>query len=265
MNNENASDPQEKLDCLVALPAFNEEKAIGPLLEKTLALLPENSGILVVDDGSTDRTASIVQTFTTDHPVYLFAHDRNLGLAAAIRSLLTQGTRMLSDQGRLVIMDADASHLPEQIAELQQKLDQGFDVVIASRYTSSSQIQGVHPLRQLITTFSKHFFRLFLGELPAADLSCGFRMYRAQMLRSAFARFGDKLITVEGFCVTVEILVKLKWAGAKIAEIPLRLRYDLKESPSRMRFFHTSLEYIRLLTQLRSQRKQQQAIPAKKE
>ena len=240
-------------DQVVAFPAYNEEKAIGSLLEKTLASMPVNAGILVVDDGSTDRTASVVESFVAEHPVHLVRHGKNKGLAAAIRTLLTEATKRLSEDGQLVIMDADGSHSPYQIDQLRRTFEEGYDIVIASRYTAQSEIRGVSALRRSITTASRYFFRMILGPLPAKDLSCGFRMYRAGLIKSALDQPDRNLITVQGFCVTVELLVKLHWMGARIAEIPLKLRYDLKESPTRMKFFRTAMEYWRLLFTLRAE------------
>ena len=71
------------------------------------------------------------------------------------------------------------------------------------------------------------------------------------LLRRAAQVYGEGFIISAGFGVMVEIITKLSWLGARVAEIPLRLRYDLKTSPSRMRLWHTALEYLGLLWRMR--------------
>ncbi len=243
------------LALLVALPAFNEEDALPKLLPAVFAALPERSGLLVVDDGSADRTAALVEEQLTAHPVALLRHGTNRGLAAAMRSIMITALDLLADEGQLVVMDADGSHAPEQIAALRERAAAGFDVVICSRYAAQAEVRGVPAYRRWLTGVSKWIYRLFLGPPPALDLSCGYRLYRAPLLRRAAAAFGNNLIESAGFGVMVEILTKLSWLGARVAEVPLRLRYDLKTSPSRMHLFHTAREYLGLLWRLRVIRK----------
>jgi dolichol-phosphate mannosyltransferase len=239
---------------LIAFPAFNEAAAIGPLLREALAALPAGGGVLVVDDGSGDQTAALAAEIAGTQPVQLVRHGVNRGLAAAVRTIIEQAVVLLTPDGSLVILDADGSHSPAQIAALREKAATGCDVVIASRYAAGGEIRGVPAHRRFFTTFSKLIYRAMLGPPPARDLSCGYRLYRAELLRRAVAAFGDNLIVETGFGVMVELLTKLAWLGARVGEIPLVLRYDLKQSPSRMRLGRTIREFIFLLWRLRAER-----------
>ena len=186
-----------------------------------------------------------------EHPVALLRHGVNRGLAAAMRSIMNAAPDLLAADGALVVMDADATHSPTQIAELRERAAQGFDVVICSRYATGGEVRGVPAYRRWLTGGSKFIYRAFLGRPPALDLSCGYRLYRAPLLRRAAQVYGEGFIISAGFGVMVEIITKLSWLGARVAEIPLRLRYDLKTSPSRMRLWHTALEYLGLLWRMR--------------
>jgi len=254
------NDPMKKngfsnLDLLVALPAYNEEAALGKLIENILALLPQNSGILIVDDGSKDSTASIVEKASSKGPVALIKHGTNKGLGAAVRTLFIHGVPMLAERGKLVLMDADGTHTPDQIAQLKAKSEQGYDLVVCGRYVEGGQSHGVPGYRRFLSVAARCIVSIFLGELPAKDITSGYRMYDAKLLRAAMAKYGDRFVTTSGFGVMVEILSKLTWIGANVAEVPLILRYDLKKGASKMRLFKTFFQYLRLLAALRVERK----------
>jgi len=86
----------------------------------------------------------------------------------------------------------------------------------------------------------------------ARDYTCGFRLYRAATLRRAAAAWGDALIEEAGFTCMAELLLKLGRGGARVAESPLILRYDLKEGASKMKMMRTISRYFTLIQRIRS-------------
>ena len=126
------------------------------------------------------------------------------------------------------------------------RLDQGFDVVIASRFRHLGGQMGVSKYRSLLSYAANMFMKLCFPISGVRDYSCGFRAYRGRTVRAAVATFGNKFIQLKelGFVCTLEKLIKLRLLGARFAEVPFMLRYDQKRSPSKMIASMTTLGYL---------------------
>jgi len=92
--------------------------------------------------------------------------------------------------------------------------------------------------------------RMLLGKQAVKDVSSGYRLYKASLIRQAQQAYGDQLIVSNGFTVTIELLVKMKRIGARIDQIPLILRYDMKKGPSKIRIKRTIVQYLHLFCHL---------------
>jgi dolichol-phosphate mannosyltransferase len=251
-----ATPPPIRSICL-ALPAYNEAGAIGALLDAAGAVLnaePLDSwSIVVVDDGSWDETASIVEERAAREPrIRLVRHEKNRGLGPAIITGLRAGLEAGSGPTHLIVgMDADMTHPPETIPSMRAAADAGADLVIASRYQPGSRQMGVPFFRLLMSIGARLLFWHYLNLPGVRDYTCGFRGFRASLLEEGFNRFGDKLITRSGFACTDELLVHLALLGPTIREVPFILRYDRKQGASKMQLGVTIRETIHLLREHR--------------
>ena len=113
-------------------------------------------------------------------------------------------------------------------------IEEGHEVVIASRYRPGARMVGVPQSRQLFSLGMRWLFRILFPITGVRDYSSGFRAYRAGLLLEAFSRWGDRFISESGFACMVEILLKLGRLGAIMCEVPLILRYDRKPGISKM-------------------------------
>lgn len=228
------------------LPAFNEETALGRLLPRVREVNEEHgldARVVVVDDGSSDRTAEVASSLGAE----VIRHARNLGLAAALRTGFEHLARRTSPDGVVITMDADDSHEPGQIPAIIGRVDEGFDVVIASRFRPGAQVLGVPAARRILSVFGVLVYRVLVPIRGVRDYTCGFRAYRAAILKLAIERFGDAFITEPGFAATADILLKLRRLdGVRMAEVPLVLRYDRKPGASKMRVGANVVASIRL-------------------
>jgi dolichol-phosphate mannosyltransferase len=225
------------------MPAYNEEQDLPGLLERIEHALAgwANYRVLIVDDGSKDRTAAIAREAAQRMPVELIQHQRNQGLGAAIRTGLRAAA---AGEGVVVTMDADNSQDPALIRAMVERLGQGFDVVIASRFQPGSKEVGVPPFRLFLSHLSSAGIRILAPYPGARDYTCGFRAYRVEALRKLIAAFGDEAFLREnGFACMLELLLNLRVVGARVAEVPLVLRYDLKAGASKMRVMRTIWRY----------------------
>jgi len=79
------------------------------------------------------------------------------------------------------------------------------------------------------------------------DYTCGYRAYRAEVLRAAYAKYGDQFVDQQGFQCMVDILLKLRRMSLIFGEVPMILRYDFKKGASKMRVFRTAYNTLRIL------------------
>jgi len=237
---------------IVALPAYNEEASLGMLLDAYAQLIREHPElhikIIVVNDGSTDRTSQVLSEYSKILPLETVNHEQNRGLGQAIRTCLYEAIkRCRSDNDIIVSMDADNTHLPEYIPLLVEKIKSGADIVIASRFRQGSREIGVPFMRRVYSRGARMLFALFLGLPGVRDYTCGYRAYRAGLIRKALEYYGDHIIARNGFACTDDLLVNLAIFTKKIAEIPFILRYDNKIGKSKLPLFSTILETLKLL------------------
>lgn len=235
---------------IITLPAYNEESTLPTLLESIRESMQENQidyRVVVVDDGSSDKTAETARAFATRIPIRVIEHEANRGLGEAIRTGLIAALDAASDRDIIVTMDSDNTHSPGLIARMVRGVREGNDVVIASRYRPGSVIRGVPRYRRLLSFGGRIAFSLLFPTPNVRDFTSGFRAYRAGLLRHAFAVYGPALVAESGFSCMVDILLKLRKLGAIMNEVPLILRYDLKFGVSKMLVVRTIGDTLRLL------------------
>jgi dolichol-phosphate mannosyltransferase len=237
------------------LPAYNEEQSLPALLERIDdALFEANLAycILLLDDGSQDRTAAIAEQAAERLPLLLERHPVTLGLGAAIRDGLMKACELADPRDILVTMDADNSHSPELILRLVRAVREGHDVVIASRYRPGSRVRGVPLARRLLSYWGSWLFRILFPIPGVRDYTCGYRAYRAALLQSVVAEEGSAFFDQDGFQAMVDILLKLRRRESLLfGEVPLILRYDFKEGASKMDVGRTLRNTLALMAKRR--------------
>lgn len=234
----------------ILLPAFNERKALPKLfntIEQAFTMAGEEYTVVVVDDGSTDETVKIAQDYAVGMPVIVLQHATNKGLGAAMNTGLSYLSRVAVDTDYIVALDADNTHNPQLIFTMIDKSREGQDVVIASRYASGGREIGLTLHRKLLSRGASVLLSAFFRVKGAKDYTCGFRAYSARIIKLAFQFYGEKFVEEKGFVCMAEILVKLDRLSARVGEVGLVLRYDLKEGASKMQVGKTIFGYFRLI------------------
>jgi dolichol-phosphate mannosyltransferase len=220
------------------------------------ALQGRSCQVLVVDDGSQDGTAAVVQSAAQSAPVTLVSHPRNLGLGAAIQTGLRAACERAVGGDVIVTMDADNTHPPQLILEMEKAVQHGSEVVIASRYAPGGEEIGLKLHRKLLSLGSSWLMSVFVPVQGVRDYTCGYRAYRAGLLKEAFDFYDGALVEETGFTCMAEILLKLSaMRPVAINEVPLVLRYDLKLTPSKMKIWRTIRRYISLIRRQVAQRR----------
>jgi dolichol-phosphate mannosyltransferase len=238
----------------VVLPAYNEAANVGAVL-RSLEKAGTDSGLrmhaIVVDDGSSDSTGEVVRSHDAKLEITLIQHPTNLGLGAALRSGLLKAIDIAGDHDVIVTMDADDTHTPAAIVEMVRRIDEGLDVLIASRYRGGAQVVGVPPSRRFLSYSASLLFRVVFPIRGVRDFTCGYRAYRAPILRMATSRYRQEFVNQEGFQCMVDILLKLSRMNLRFGEVPLVLRYDRKSGKSKMKVLRTIWKTLALLLRRR--------------
>ena len=237
----------------VVLPAYNEEENLGTLLSKIKFTMEDENitcyEVIVVNDGSTDNTRSITEGFAEIMPVKLINHPVNQGLGNTIRDGLLEAARRSDQEDIIITMDADDTHSPGLMLKMLRTIKEGHDVVIASRYQPGSRVIGLVWYRKWISYMASVIFRMLMPIRGVKDFTCGYRAYRANVLKRAIDMFGDGFIDQEGFQVMVDILLKLRKMHIIFGEVPFILRYDQKKGHSKMNLKKTTFNTLKLILQ----------------
>ena len=233
------------------LPAFNEEASLPKLLpriKETFQNTDTPYELVIVNDGSTDRTAEIISEFQKDpdFPITVIEHPINRGLGETERDGFEYVANNASDEDVLVRVEGDDTHDPKYIFDLISKLNEGYDVVNTSRFQPGGDQKGLNTYRKAISRAANTFMKLLFNIKGVKDYSCGFRAYRATVIKGAVKIFGNNFVQLRGlgFTTTLETIVKLHILGCKFAEVPFVLRYDMKESDSKMVSSITTMGYF---------------------
>lgn len=202
---------------LVVVPAWNEEAVISQVLAE-LAALAEPFDVLVVDDGSTDRTTAVAQAAGATVLQLPF----NIGVGGAMRAGLVYAQRHGYDG--VVQVDADGQHDPAQIERLLEALAE-VDVAVGSRFASGSGYQVRGPRRWAMRLLARSLSRTCRTRLT--DVTSGFRATGPRAI-GLLARYYPS----EYLGDTVESLVVVQKAGLKVREVAVTMRPRAGGTPS---------------------------------
>jgi glycosyltransferase involved in cell wall biosynthesis len=203
------------LQTSVIVPTYNEKENLEPLATQLLAL-PVDVHVIVVDDNSPDGTGEIADRLAgeSDGRLSVIHRAGKLGLGTAyiagFRCALSNGAELICT------MDADFSHNPRYISAMIEKIGQGYDLVIGSRYVTGGGTSGCTLKRKLLSWGANAFARVLLG-LHAHDTTAGFRCYRREVLEDV----GLDTIKADGYSFLVEMLYHVQSRGWRVGEVPI--------------------------------------------
>jgi dolichol-phosphate mannosyltransferase len=224
---------------LVVIPTYNESENIERMLHRIRECLPE-AGILVVDDGSPDGTASIVEKVAVElSDLRLIRRSAKSGLGSAYRAGFAWGLERGYDA--FVEIDADFSHDPAALPGLLAPLTQGYDVSIGSRYVEGGSIPNWAWHRHMLSRGGNAYADAVLG-LGVHDSTAGYRAYSADILR----RLDLERIRAEGYGFQIEMTFRAKQHGAAVCEVPISF-VDRTAGESKMSSFIV-IEALALVT-----------------
>lgn len=203
---------------LVILPTYNEADNVPVLIPRIFKYLPDCT-VLVIDDGSPDRTAEIAKSLTNKYPnLEVINQGAKMGLGSAYRFGFLWGVSRGFDE--LIQMDSDMSHRVRDLSNLiEMKSRLGADLVIGSRWISGGEIENWSKGRELLSRFANRYVRTVLN-LGINDSTSGFRVYSADLIK----KLELEDMKSEGYCFQIEMTRAARKAGGKIVEVPITFR-----------------------------------------
>lgn len=194
----------------VIVPAYNEEQTIASVIEALLAQAPNLHEIIVVDDGSSDRTAEIAAHYSETNPcVHLIRQPKNQGKTAALRAGFAASTGDV-----VVVQDADLEYDPTDIPGLIDPIGRGkADVVYGSRFmirSASRVLYFRHFLANQVLTFLSNL----LTDLNFTDVETGYKAFRGEIIR-------NMIIETRGFGFEIEVTAKVAKLKCRVYEVPI--------------------------------------------
>jgi dolichol-phosphate mannosyltransferase len=230
--------------------AYNEEENLPRLLsaiQSVAASIDTPSSVILVDDGSVDRTVEVAEGFGNTIPVHVERHATNLGVGEGFRTGFRSVLAMAKDGDVVFTLEADNTGDLSLLPALLEKINGGADVCLASCYLSGGDVRGVPWTRKVLSKSINLVMRAIFPIENCHTYSSFYRAYRSEILRLADTRFGDQFIVSDGFTVAAEILFKLRRLGARMDEVPMVLHFGERRGKSKMKVARTILDYISFL------------------
>jgi dolichol-phosphate mannosyltransferase len=205
---------------LIIVPTFNELANAPILIERIFKRIP-NSHILIIDDGSPDKTGEKIKEIQSKYPssLFLLERARKSGLGSAYRTGFAWGLERGYEE--LIEMDADLSHRVRDLKKLidAKELKPNTDLVIGSRWMPGGKTENWSKSRELLSRAANLYVRAMLG-MGVKDSTAGFRIYSSSILK----KLNLEAIKSEGYSFQIEMTRAIHKLGGNIIEVPITFR-----------------------------------------
>ncbi len=207
--------PSKEMKASIVIPAYNEEKRITPFLLSLLdfTMRMKESEVIIVNDGSTDKTLEIIHTIAKENSlIKIISYEHNQGKGWAVK----QGIEAAQGE-KIVFMDADGSIPPSEIPKILEKLDQ-YDVVVGDRTSPYSHVTQSTIRRLIGIMFNSYVRILFQEDIP--DHLCGFKGFQKQIAKDLFRE-----LKTQGWIFDVELFCLIKKKKYSLFMLPISWGY----------------------------------------
>jgi len=208
----------ENASISVIVPCYNEEKTIYQNLKKIYRYLEPRFSkfeIIAVNDGSQDKTVREIKRLQQEYPIHLIDNSINEGKGKVIRD------GMLVARNEVVMfIDADLGIPIEELEKFMAEIENGYDLVIASRFVPGLKIR--RPVlwhRKIMEKAFRLMRMLIINHWKVKDTQCGFKVFRAEAAKNIFPK-----VTVKRFAFDAEVIYIAKKFDYKIKELPISLQ-----------------------------------------
>ena len=225
----------------VCIPSRNEAPTVGLLLWKirqVFAAFPREYQLLVLDDGSTDSTAEVLEPYARVLPLTVIRRDSSQGYAASVEELLRKAVELTDRPKRdaAILMHADFAHSPQIVPDLVRRIESGADLVVAEGQLAGEPSRGHRILRRHAPTL----LRGVVTVPTVKDLVSGYSAIRLVALRNAIRSQAGQLLHTDGWAANAELFWRTARYARRVETVPSVERHDLRSRPSRIRPWDTA-------------------------
>ena len=218
----------------ILIPVYNEEGLIAGTLSRLFSEVKLPYRAIIINDGSMDKTESIVRTFLLSHPdTFVLFNQSHLGFSSAIK----QGLALVPENETFVVVMADGCDEVRLIEDMHSRIVQGqADVVCACRYMPAARRIGGSIVKAIGSRFVNLFFSL-RTKGQCRDMTNSFKMFKKDVLRNT-------VIEAKGFDISLELALKAYLGGYRINDIPT-IWTERGRGKSKFHIIKDGLVYIR--------------------
>lgn len=233
----------------ICIPSRNEERTIGVLLwkvRKVMLELGRDYRIIVLDDASNDGTVLLLEKYKRVLPLTILQEERPVGYGRALERLIREASSRARYPKRdaIVTMQGDFTESPDYLTTLIKTYEGGADIVAGK--LEEDIVSSPRRVR-LARWLSRWALRRAYADAPIEDPLCGFRAYRAVVVKKALRVVGDApLLSRDGWAANAELMKVLTPFTRRIGEAPLGLRYDIRWRGTRVKPIQTAREVLRV-------------------
>jgi glycosyltransferase involved in cell wall biosynthesis len=237
----------------VCIPSHDEAPTVGLLLWKirqVFAAFPREYQLLVLDDGSTDTTAAVLEPYARVLPLTVIRRAERQGYAGSVEELLRKAVELTDRPKRdaAILMHADFAHNPQTIPDLVRRIESGADMVVVE-----SRLEG-EPSRayRLLRRHGPALLRGVVSVPAVKDVVSGFAAIRLVALRNAIRSQTDRLLHTEGWAANAELYWRAGRYARRVETVSSVERHDLRTRPSRIQPWETAVALWRARRVLRA-------------
>ena len=218
----------------ICIPSYNEAPTIGLLLWKirqVFAGFPREYHLLVLDDGSSDSTAEVLERYTRVLPLTVTRHQSRRGYAESVEEILRQAVQRTDRPKRdaAILMHADFTHNPQFIPDLVRRIESGADIVIGQ-----AKVEGERSrTRRLVRRLAPVLLRGVVSVPGVSDVVSGFAIFRLVTLRNAFRTGTPPVLSTEGWAANAELYGRSAKFARRVETLATVERHDLRQRSSR--------------------------------
>jgi dolichol-phosphate mannosyltransferase len=202
--------------------------------------------VLLVDDGSTDGTADLAHKLGRSLDMTILRHEHNLGPGRAFATAFSHLRTKLGVDDLVITMEGDNTSRVELIRQMLLRLQEGFDVILASPYMYGGGIRNTSAFRVFMSTMANLFVKELLGLNGILTVSSFFRLYTGRFLKKMQSIFGVGIIERPGFECMTEMMMKMVMINTKLSEIAMVVDTHARVGKSRMHIWRTVRGYLAL-------------------
>lgn len=221
------------------IPTYNDAENLKDLMNNIFRVLKnEKYKVLLVDDGSTDKTSIEIQKLSKSFPVQKIGYKTNKGPGSAFKYGFKYLNPYLKDKDIVITMEADNTADYRIITEMLNKLDK-YDIVLASPLSPNGKLIGLDQTRKFLSQVASRVDKLLFRIDGVNTYSSFFRAHRASIVKKLIYKYKENFITENGFTSILEMLIKFSKINSTIIEIPATIDWNKRKGKSKMKIMKT--------------------------